>query len=950
MLLLALTAALVAVNPARAAGREIAAPQASPALAAGYGRLPLQFEPNVGQTDKRVKFITHSNGATLFLTGNQAVLCLTRSTGKRNRFDPRHPMAFKHPEPEKRAISVLRMRIDGASASASTCGMDALPGKVNYFIGRDPKKWHCNIPTYRKASYRDIYNGIDLVYYGSGGRLEYDFVVKPGGDPSKIALSFTGAKSMRVAAGGDLVLGLDGGDVRWLKPVVYQQIAGKRVPVAGAYVLAGIGCVRFAVGVHDASRPLIIDPALAYSTYLGGSSSSGDMTMGIAVDSSGCAYVTGSAYSIDFPVTSGAFQTTLQSSNGDAFVSKLSASGDSLIYSTFLGGSSSDGGYGIAVDGSGSAYVSGTACSPDFPVTSGALQTTRSNTSSNAFVSKLNPSGSSLVYSTYLGGSGNGLSGGDSGTGVAIDGIGCAYLTGQTCSPNFPVTAGAFQTTQSGTNYSAFVSKLNPSGTSLVYSTYLGGSGNGDYAYGIALDGSGCAYVTGVTASPDFPATSGAFQTTNANIVNGNAFVSKLNPSGGSLAYSTYLGGSGGGDAGLCIAIDSSGCAYLVGTTYSGDFPVTPGAFQTTNKNIVNGNAFVSKLSPSGDSLAYSTFLGGSGVNNGDLGDGIAIDSSGCAYVTGIAESADFPVTPGAFETTMPAGSICAAFVSMLSPSGGSLIYSTYLGGSEWDNGAGIAVDGSGCAYVTGITGSANFPVTASAFQKMLNCPDGNSFVTKFNIFTATTLDCSPNPSTFGVPVTFAATVSPSVPDGETVVFFNGGLPIGTAATAGGVASLTASALPVGTYSLTASYPGDANHVPSASALFTQTVNMIATTTAVVSSDPSSIYGDSVTFTATVSPGVPDDEIITFLDGASSIGTGRTSGSTATFTTSSLAAGSHSVTASYPGDASNSASTSSAISQTVNTGVSIASSANPSLSGASVTFTATISPAVPDGE
>jgi len=691
-----------------------------------YGRLPLQFEPNEGQTDKHVKFLTHGCGQTLFLTGSEAVLCLTRSTGKSSGFDPRKAMALKRPDRSARVTSVLRMRVAGANTSAPVAGVDKLTGKVNYFIGNDPKKWHANIPTYRKVAYRDVYKGIDLVYYGNDRSLEYDFVVKPGGVPSKIALSFTGAKHMRVTAAGDLALNLGPGEILWKKPVVYQQdAAGHRTPVAGCYVLAAGGrAVRFAVARYDARRPLTIDPVLTYSTYLGGSGQ--DMGSGITVDAAGCAYATGQASSTNFPVTAGPFQNWLAGPE-NAYVTKVNAAGTGLLYSTYLGGSGGGGegdrGEGISVDGSGCAYLTGQTPSSDFPVTAKAFQKTIGggiNSSGNAFVTKLNAAGSDLLYSTYLGG--NGM---DSGNGIAVDGAGCAYLTGYAGSTNFPVTAGAFQRTIGSPYNNAFVTKMNASGSGLLYSTYLGGSG-GDYGEGIAVDASGYAYVAGWTLSTNFPVTAGVLQKTVAS--NLNAFVTKVNAAGSALLYSTYLGATNNAttlsfDYGNGISVDGSGCAYVTGNTGPG-FPVTAGAFQKTIGGAYN--AFVAKLNAAATALMYSTYLGGSG---GASGNGIAVDSSGCAYVTGNT-GPGFPVTAGTFQKTI--GGAYNAFVTKLNMAGSSLVCSTYLGGTGSDDGSGIAVDGSGCAYVTGNTGP-GFPVTAGAFQTNLG-GSYNAFVTKLNM------------------------------------------------------------------------------------------------------------------------------------------------------------------------------------------------------------------------
>jgi len=450
---------------------------------------------------------------------------------------------------------------------------------------------------------------------------------------------------------------------------------------------------------YDRTQALIIDP-LIYSTYLGGNDI--DEVRGITIDCSGNTYVTGYTRSTNYDVTPGAFQTKY-GGYGNAFVTKLNASGSDLVYSTYFGGSKGDDAYGIAIDGSGNVYVTGFTYSANFPVTPEAFQTKHGGGCTDIFVTKLNASGNDLVYSTYLGRSGK-----DRGFGIAIDSRGNAYVTGWTNSGDFDVTPGAFQTKYGGGPWDVFVTKLNASGSGLVYSTYLGGSGD-DVGNGIAIDSRGNAYVTGWTNSGDFDVTPGAFQTKYGGGP-WDVFVTKLNASGSDLVYSTYLGGSGE-DGGNDIAVDESGNAYVTGYTYSTDFDVTPGAFQTT---FGGGKyyAFVTKLNATGRGLAYSTYLGGSGD---DFGWGVAVDISGNAYVTGYTGSTDYDVTPGAFQTTI--GGAADVFVTKLNASGSGLVYSTYIGGRRNDRGFGIVIDVSGNPYVTGFTNSTDFIVTPGAFQ-----------------------------------------------------------------------------------------------------------------------------------------------------------------------------------------------------------------------------------------
>jgi len=719
--------------------------------AVSFARLPLSFEANQGQTDARVNYISRGPGYTLFLARGEVTLELTGSKpGIRNsKFDlrdsklqsatallrplipnPESPVRVyqpRMPTSQEGASAVLRMRLVGANPVAKGKGEQELPGKSNYFIGNDPHKWRTNVPTYAKVKYQSVYPGIDLVFYGNQRQLEHDFVVAPARDASTIALRLEGSRNVFLDAEGDLVIAVDAGEVRLQRPLIYQDGSGGRREIPGGYVLKGAREVAFKVGAYDHNRPLVIDPVLAYSTYLGGSSS--DYGVSIAVDSLRNAYVTGATQSPNFPTTLGAFQTSL-AGHDNAFVTKLNPSGTGVVYSTYLGGSSNDSGSAIAVDSSGNAHVTGGTGSTDFPTTVGAFQTSLAGTY-NAFVTTLYPSGSALVYSTYLGGSSN-----DSGSGIAVDFSGNAYVTGGTGSTDFPTTVGAFQTSLAGYN-NAFVTKLNPSGTGVVYSTYLGGSG-GDGGVGIAVDTMSNAYVAGYASSSTFPTTPGAFQTSLAG--SESAFVAKLNPTGTGLVYSTYLGSMGTNISNdffsFGIAIDSSRNAYVTGTTFSGNFPTTAGAFQTSLAGY--NNAFVTKLNPSGTGVVYSTYLGGS---SSDYGVSIAVDGLRNAYVAGDTDSSNFPTTAGAFQTSPPVGAAftTSAFVSKLNPTGSALIYSTYLDGGcnscfiAGNGASGIAVDSSGHAYVTGSTNSSNFPTTAGAFQTSL-AGTYNAFVAKLAV------------------------------------------------------------------------------------------------------------------------------------------------------------------------------------------------------------------------
>jgi hypothetical protein len=555
-------------------------------------------------------------------------------------------------ESEQRGAAV-RLRLVGGNPQSRITAQAPLPGRSHYFLGNDPGRWRKDIRHYAKVKMDSVYPGIDLIFYGTGRQLEYDFLLAPGADPSGIRFAVGGAAASRLTSAGDLELGLAEGSVILQAPVAYQEFEGQRHAVSARFSIADHDEVGFVIGAYDASRPLVIDPVLQYSTYLGGGSGvdKSDWGFGIAVDNAGNAYVAGQAEPADFPTTDGAFDRV----GGFAgFVTKFDPNG-ALVYSTFLGGSGySTEARAIAVDSTGHAYVTGQTGRTDFPTTPGAFQTSCAPGGSpygcnDAFVVKLNPEGSGLVYSTYLGGPSDpatlGAYGNETGNGIAIDAEGNAYVTGLTRSNGFPVTANAFQKTWAGGWADVFVAKLNASGSALVYATYLGGTGgtlHGDEAYAIAVDGQSHAYVTGMTTSADFPTTAGAFRPTWSGYPNG--FISKLNADGSALDYSTYLVGPGSGRVygGRGIALDGAGNAYVTGGQAESGFPTTPGVFQPEcTPTGLCADAFVLKLNTTGTALVWSTYLGGTA---GETGHAIALDAQGHVYVTGQTDSIDFPL------------------------------------------------------------------------------------------------------------------------------------------------------------------------------------------------------------------------------------------------------------------------------------------------------------------
>ena len=665
--------------------------------------VPLSFEPNQGQLASTVQFLSRGSGYALFLTPGKVVLNLERQ-------QPASAAATGQ-TPEAASVDTLRMRLIGANPEANAVGLARQPGVVNYFIGNDPKNWRSGIPTYGKVKYPQIYRGVDLVFYGNQRQLEYDFVVAPGADPNRIAWRIDGARAS-VDAEGNLALSAPNGPASFKKPVLYQMDGDKKTSVEGAFAVAG-NQIRFRLGSYDHSRALIIDPVLSYASYLAGSGNDhigraldnnpNGTSQGIAVDSAGSAYVTGYTYSIDFP-TKNPYQSAPPAKvTGvppgqwpSAFVTKFSPDGSSLVYSTYLGGNGYDYAYAIVVDSSGNAYVTGETDSPDFPATAGAYQTVCSPSPNN--------------------------------TGAPI--------------PN---------SSNCGTsNTSAFVTKLNSTGTGLVYSTFLGGNGSYAYATAIAVDGAGRAYIAGnededcyrglpYTFQSCFPTTSGAVIAGNQP-VGGDpqfAFVAAFDPTGAQLLYSTLFGdlnfkcivACGGGTYGTGVTVDANGYFYLVGATQDGMLPITAGVVQPsaapaypTGSLLEAWRGYVVKFNPvtsaGGASPAYATYLGGHTANLGDFISGIAIDSASNAYIVGFTSSKDFPVTPGAYSTVCgPNGQNCAAaHVTKLNPTATSIVWSTFVGDSKGDGSDAlfftgpIQLDGNGNIYIMGQEAGSGFP------------------------------------------------------------------------------------------------------------------------------------------------------------------------------------------------------------------------------------------------
>jgi hypothetical protein len=666
-------------------------PKTQMRILGSYGKLPLSFEANRGQAgDGQAGFLSRTSRYSLFLTADEAVLELNGKTAVTRQANI---AAFGHPSKpgsDESKSAVLRMKLCNANAAAWAAGIDELPGTSNYFIGNDPAKWRTNVPTYARVKYAGIYPGIDLVYYGNQAQLEYDFVVRPEADPRVIRIRLEGAKKLR-REHGDVVMATAAGDVHLRYPHLYQDVDGNKHTVAGEYIIEGKNQVRFRVGSYDRGKPLVIDPVLAYSTYANEDSG----VYGMAMDAMGNAYIIG-----------------LTPARGrDVVLTKLNADASAILYTSYLGGTADEYAPAIAVDSVGNAYLTGSTQSTDFP-TKNAIQSTNHGYY-DAFVTKLNPDGSSLAYSTYVGGSG-----GDYGASIAVDNAGNAYVTGLAGSSDFPV-ANALQPVALGQG-DAFVAKINASGRAFIYSTYLTGTSL-DYASGVVADSSGNAYVIGATDSADFP-TVNALQPYHGGR---DAFVTKINANGSAYVFSTFLGGSGEEDSGA-IALDSGKNVYVVGATTSSDFP-TKNPIQATNAGL--WDVFLAKINARGNVLLYSTYLGGSGNERayaqlfGGYGAGIGVDPAGNSYITGGTESNDFPLL-NAIQSTF--GGVSDAFVAGINASGDSLIYSTYFGGVGVESVAGLAVDPRGSAYVAGST-TGSLPITPAAADRS----NGGAFLIK---------------------------------------------------------------------------------------------------------------------------------------------------------------------------------------------------------------------------
>jgi hypothetical protein len=668
------------------------------------GALPLEFEANTGQFSQEAVFFARQHDFEVFFTRSGPVFVFQRLAGQGT-------AGVNNQHERKVEGTVLRMKFVGMNAVPQ--GLGLAPGTSNYFIGNDASKWHVGVPHYKQIVYRNAYPGVDIAFYADRSLMEYDLIAAPGADLARVRMAMEGARLVHVDRDGALTISTSLGTLRHRVAKVYEERNGRRYPLPSRFAVDETQQVRLEVPEHRPNARLVVDPVLEYSSLL-------------AVDSTGHAYVAGFTNSTDFPTTTGAFERvcTTTVNCAEAFVTKLNPTGTGLVYSTYLGGTGGgESANGIAVDSSGNAYVTGVTRSSDFP--GNFLSSTRGVT--NAFVTKFNASGTGLVYSALFGGSNT-----NEGTAVTLDSSRNAYVSGNSQSPDFPTTAGAFQTS-AAPDFHPFLVKLNPSGTAFVYATRIGGTTSTDFSHSVAVDSSGNAYVGGEAGSDDFPTTGASLQPSKTAGTRAG-FVAKFNASGSGLIYSTFWG-----DLVFGVAVDAGHDAFVTGAARV--LPTTAGAIQNAQKG--NGDAFVSKISPTGQALLYSTLLGGSGS---DFGSGITVNSAGEAYVLGSTTSANFPVTVTAFQEVFPGGgcgdtgtSPCPhAFVAKLNASATALSYSSYLGGSGQElvnnssdaSASTIALGANGSVYVASSTSSLNFPTTNTAFKKKLTDPQ-DGFVAK---------------------------------------------------------------------------------------------------------------------------------------------------------------------------------------------------------------------------
>ena len=846
-----------------------------------FGKLPLTFEANMGQAHPEVRFQARGQGYQFFLAAHEQVLAL-QGTG------------------QTKTAAAVRMRFIGANLQPRMSGVDPVEQKSHYLIGNDPSAWRAKVPHFAKVRYEALYPGVDEIFYGTQGKLEYDLHVAPGANPRAIRFALDGIDSLSLDQNGDLLLKVGRGTLLQKKPLAYQEIDGRRHKVSVAYQLLAANKIAFRIGKYDKQHPLVIDPVLVYSTYLGGANN-GSGANAISISRCGEAFIAGWTYATDFPTTTGAFDPTAVPATQMGFVSKLNQSGTGLLYSSYVTGTIQNLGGGvtnpqsstvasIAVDAGGHAFIGGTTSATDFPVTPGSLNPAAPAPGANAgFAAKLNTDGSAFMYSTYLG---------KTIAGVAVDGAGSAYLAG---------------------GQSAF--KLNPAGATLAYTFPVGVAASADYATAIAVDSSGNAYVTGVTVSNGLAVTTGAFQTIKPSLVgNASGFISKINPTGTALVYGAYLG-TAGNFYPRSLALDAMGNAYVTGMADDNTtIPNYSGVITSFNQNVSltgNSHAFVAKLNAGGSSLGFFSRIGGANCNASTCSaastqsNAVALDQSGNVWLTGITASNQIPLVKPLYSQFSSVSAGPDIFTAKLSPGGTSLIFSTLLGGQtlappplnglNTPTGSGIAIDLIGSAYIAGATNKSDFPTTAGSFQTTLGASAGvSAFVIKINESkdTTTTLAVTPASGSLGDSISLTANISGNLPSG-TVTFLDGTATLGTASVSGTSAVFTTSLLAVGAHVLSANYGGDVHNNPSSSTTVVLNIaNLLPPTVSLTTPVNGASYAapTDIVLTASAAPAVGASIAkVDFYDGAALLGTATAPPYSYTYTSAPV--GSHTLTA-----------------------------------------------------
>jgi len=680
------------------------------------------FIENKGQWDSNVLFLTKTNGANVWITKSgvtydyyqMSKVETVKSNNPKLNSTKNH---LKDEEMPKYNIKghIFKMQLENVKENPIPIGFEKKITKFNYFLGNDKNSWASNVSLCNEVVVEDLYDGISARYYFDSGTVRYDYILEVGADVSQLVMKFEGQDEVTVTDEGELLIKTSIGEIKHNKIFAYQEVNNEKIEIECSFFESKTNQFNFELGEYDTSKPIIIDP-LIWSTFIGGGAD--EFSNSIELDYNDNVIITGFTKSSDFPTASGIYDETHNGGGWDVFVSKISNDGSSLLWSTFIGGTNNDGAAKIAFDDNNNLILTGSTGSIDFPITSNAFDKTYNGEDYDAFVSKLSNDGSSLIWSTFIGGEET-----EFGTGLTIDNLGNVIITGMTGSVEYPTTPGTFNETYNGGIFDIFVSKLSNDGSSLLWSSFLGGSNVDESAFGngLTLDDSGNIILTGKTGSVNFPVSNGAY---NENYDGDNVvFVCKLSNDGSSLLWSTFIGNGGSPSD---VAIDNKGNVIITGGT-GFNFPTTKGAYDEKHNN--NWDVYVSKLSSNGSSLIWSTFIGG---YESEFPTALEIDDSGNIFVTGHTESSIYPTTKGVFDETF--NNDYDGFISKLSNDGSSLLWSSFIGGSSFDKVNDLVIDNIGNVIISGYTNSTDFPTTNGAYNETYNGSDSDVFVSKFKI------------------------------------------------------------------------------------------------------------------------------------------------------------------------------------------------------------------------